>query len=84
MEDKKTEWKNFIILKQGPFWVVRNGKRFVGGKFTSQHEAERYINRRKEAYKRTLLISARRKVLKMPIRLRKKEYDRLCQIVESI
>lgn len=84
MEDSKKEWKNFVILRQGGFWVVRNHKRFVGGRFTTRQEAERYINRRREEYKRYLMSSGLLKIRRMPIKIRKKEYEKLCQTIESI
>ena len=33
MEESQEEWKGYIIVKNGPYWRVRNCNRYVGGTF---------------------------------------------------
>jgi len=84
MEDQKKEWKNYIVLREGAFWVVRNFKREVGGRFTTKDRALQYIESQRNDFKRKLYKRELRKIRKLPIAIRKRKYLELCQIVESI
>lgn len=79
MEDSQILWKDFIILREGPYWVVRNSTRYVGGTFTTLTAAKRYIDGRVETDKLKEYTAGLNKIKKMPIKNRKKEYEKLCQ-----
>lgn len=84
MEESKEEWKGFIIIKQGPYWRVRNCRRWVGGTFTRIEKARLWINAEVNKRRRKFYKSELRRIRKIEdIRKRAREYKKLCQIVES-
>lgn len=82
MENSETLWKDFVIVRQGPYWVVRNSTRYIGGFFTTLSAAKRYIDARIEDDKLSTYKTGIREIKKMPINKRKKEYDKLCQTLD--
>lgn len=79
MEESEIIWEGFVILRKGPYWIIKNSTRYVGGTFTSVFEAKKYIRRRIEEEKIKAYKVDLRKIRKMPINKRKKEYLKLCQ-----
>ena len=79
MEESEIVWEGFVILRKGPYWVIKNSTRYVGGDFTNVFEAKKYIRGRIEKEKIKAYKTNLRKIRKMPINKRKKEYIKLCQ-----
>lgn len=79
MEESEIVWEGFVILRKGPYWVIKNSTRYVGGTFTNVFEAKKYIQGRIEKEKVKAYKLGLRKIHKMPINKRKKEYIKLCQ-----
>lgn len=79
MEESEIVWEGFVILRKGPYWVIKNSTRYVGGTFTNLFEAKKYIQGRIEKEKVKAYKVGLRKIHKMPINKRKKEYIKLCQ-----
>lgn len=79
MEESQVLWKGFIICRKGPYWIVRNYKKTVGGTFTHLSAAQRFIDGRLETEKLKQYRAGVKKIKKLPINKRKKEYIKLCQ-----
>lgn len=84
MEESEIIWEGFVILRKGPYWVIKNSTRYVGGTFTNIFEAKKYIRSRIEKEKIRAYNSGLRKIRKMPIKKRKKEYEKLCQTLNIL
>lgn len=82
MENSETLWKDFVIVRQGPYWVVRNNTRYIGGTFTTLTAAKRFVDERIEDDKLEAYKTGLNQIKKMPINKRKKEYDKLCQTLD--
>lgn len=83
MEETKEERKGYLIVRQGPYWRVRNGNRYVGGTFTMLSKARDWVDARvntdyEKAWKRAIIRLKRIKDLNK----RTKEYKKLCQAMQ--
>lgn len=81
METPKINWKNLVVAKKGFYWVVRNNNMDKGGLFTTYEKAEQFRQSVLEKLKKTFYRVAIKRIRKLPIKDRKKEYDRICQIL---
>ena len=81
METPKINWKNLVVAKKGFYWVVRNSNMDKSGLFTTYEKAEQYRQSLLEKYKKTFYSIAIKRIHRLPIKERKKEYDRICQIL---
>lgn len=79
MEYTQENRQGFVIIKDGPYWIVRKHKRPVGGTFTMLSAAQKYIEKRIEADRQKEYTAGVRRIKKLPINKRKKEYIKLCQ-----
>lgn len=79
MEESEVLWKGFVIKRKGPYWIVKNYRRTVGGTFTMLSAAKKYIDSKIEADRLKMYNAGVRKIKKLPINIRKKEYIKLCQ-----
>lgn len=84
MEESQEEWKGYIIVKNGPYWRVRNCNRYVGGTFNMLDKARRWIDAeviRKEDKEYQTALRRIRKI--KDLKQRSKEYKKLCQTLKS-
>ena len=79
MEESQILWKDYLIIRQGPYWVVRNKTRYIGGSFTTLNAAKRFVDAKAEDDRIEAYNKGLREIRKMPIGKRKKEYEKLCQ-----
>lgn len=85
MEESSQEWKGYLIVREGPYWKIRNKTVYVGGTFTLLNKAKEWIDttviqtREKEFQKSLKRI---RKIV--DLKQRSKEYKKLCQIHNSL
>lgn len=80
MEESQEERKGYLIVRQGPYWKVRNCNRYVGGTFTMLSKARDWVDARAvedldKAWKKAI---RRLKKIK-DLNKRTKEYKKLCQ-----
>lgn len=84
MEESKEVWKDYIIVRDGKNWKVRNCNVYVGGTFTMLCKAKAWIEaeiKRKETKKYNSELCRIRKI--KDIDKRTKEYKKLCQTQTS-
>lgn len=79
MEESEIVWKDYLIIRKGPYWVVRNSTRYIGGTFTMLSAAKKFIDGKIETDKLKDYKEGLNKIKKMPLKNRKKEYEKLCQ-----
>lgn len=82
MEEQTIEWKkDYVIVRDGRLWKIRNGSQYVPGAFTTKFHAEQHIaslnnsNIDKIVEHKTQSIKRSGKDIKK----RMKEYKELCQ-----
>lgn len=82
MEEQTLEWKkNYVVVRDGKLWKIRNGSVYVPGAFTDKFHAEQHIaslnndNIDKIVEHKTQSIKRSGKDIKK----RMKEYKELCQ-----
>ena len=84
MEESKEEWKGYIIVKDGPYWRVRNCNKYVGGAFNMLDKARRWIDAEVIRHEEKEYQSAIRRIRKIKdLKQRSKEYKKLCQTLKS-
>lgn len=85
MEESKEEWKGYIIVKDGPYWKVRNSTRYIGGTFTMLAKARAWIDATIVENQSKEFKTALRRIRKIKdLKERSKEYKKLCQTVKSM
>lgn len=84
MEESQEEWKGYIIVKDGPYWRVRNCKVYVGGTFNMLDKARKWIDAEVIRKERSEYETALRRIRKIKdLKQRSKEYKKLCQTLQS-
>lgn len=85
MEESQEEWKGYIIVKDGPYWKVRNNTRYIGGTFTMLAKARAWIDATIIENQSKEFKTALRRIRKIKdLKERSKEYKKLCQTVKSM
>lgn len=85
MEESKEEWKGYIIVKEGPYWKVRNSTRYIGGTFTMLAKARAWIDATVVEKENKHFQAELRRIRKIKdLKQRTKEYKKLCQTRTSL
>jgi hypothetical protein len=82
MEEQTIEWqKDYVIVKDGTLWRIRNSSQYVPGAFTTRFHAEQALKGLQNSHIAKTIKAETNKIRKSgkDIKTRMKEYKELCQ-----
>lgn len=82
MEEQTIEWqKDYVIVKDGTLWRIRNKSSYVDGAFTTRFHAEQALKGLQNSHITKTIKAETNKIKRSgkDIKTRMKEYKELCQ-----
>ena len=85
LESKEEIRKAFVIFRDGVFWRVRNVNRWEQGSFLSEQDANIFVDKKvNEMYNKQIKTAVLSIKKIKDLKVRCKEYRKLCQIVDTL